>query len=57
MIYPKDDKLSVADRSNQDEDQHVYIPFETKVKQNAGMIQRCENNLKLIIEIAGGCGV
>jgi len=57
VIYPKDDKLSVADSSNQDEDQHVYIPFETKVKQNAGMIQRCENNLKLIIEIAGGCGV
>ena len=31
MIDPEDDKLQIWDDSDNDEDQHVYVPFEPEI--------------------------
>lgn len=51
VITPEDDKLEVRDEANDDEDQDIDVPFESKIQQDLSMSQRIETNIQLIGKI------
>ena len=51
MIDPKDDKLDIGDKPNNDENKHIDIPLKPKIQQYFSVVERSQIDLKLIVKV------